>query len=187
MIVGSVAPKGIALPGFGNVRGTRPSNTIGIKRPRVVSRAPEELAAFAELPAHVIGAIDCWYVFGEQDKVTPNDWAPRAREALGERYSDVALGGGTDLYFTEVNREPPDPSMFDVLNLSMNPQVHAFDTRTLIQNAMTQSVVAANAPRLTRATPVSVSPISLRPRFNPNAMTLISTLPSSGTGRGQSS
>jgi len=134
-----------------------------------VSRAPEELAAFAELPADVIGAIDCWYVFSEQDKVTPDDWAPRAREALGERYSDVALGGGTDLYFTELNREPPDPAMFDVLNFSMNPQVHAFDTRTLIQNAMTQSVVAANAPRLTRATPVSVSPISLRPRFNPNA------------------
>ena len=134
-----------------------------------VSREPEELAAFAELPVDVIGAIDCWYVFSEQDKVTPDDWAPRAREALGERYSDVALGGGTDLYFTELNREPPDPSMFDVLNFSMNPQVHAFDTRTLIQNAMTQSVVAANAPRLTRATPVSVSPISLRPRFNPNA------------------
>ena len=134
-----------------------------------VSRAPEELVAFAELPVDVIGAIDCWYVFSEQDKVTPDDWASRAREALGERYSDVALGGGTDLYFTELNREPPDPSMFDVLNFSMNPQVHAFDTRTLIQNAMTQSVVAANAPRLTRATPVSVSPISLRPRFNPNA------------------
>ena len=134
-----------------------------------VSRAPEELAAFVELPVDVIGAIDCWYVFSEQDKVTPDDWASRAREALGERYSDVALGGGTDLYFTELNREPPDPSMFDVLNFSMNPQVHAFDTRTLIQNATTQSVVAANAPRLTRATPVSVSPISLRPRFNPNA------------------
>jgi hypothetical protein len=134
-----------------------------------VSGAPEELAAFAELPVDVIGAIDCWYVFSEQDKVTPDDWAPRAREALGERYSDVALGGGTDLYFTELNREPPDPSMFDVLNFSINPQVHAFDTRTLIQNTMTQSVVAANAPRLTRATPVSVSPISLRPRFNPNA------------------
>ena len=134
-----------------------------------VSRAPEELVAFAELPVDVIGAIDCWYVFSEQDKVTPDDWASRAREALGEPYSDVALGGGTDLYFTELNREPPDPSMFDVLNFSMNPQVHAFDTRTLIQNAMTQSAVAANAPRLTRATPVSVSPISLRPRFNPNA------------------
>ena len=134
-----------------------------------VSGEVEELAAFAELPADVIGAIDCWYVFSEHDKVTPDDWAPRAREALGERYSGVALGGGTDLYFAELNREPPDPSMFDVLNFSMNPQVHAFDTRTLIQNAMTQSVVAANAPRLTRATRVSVSPISLRPRFNPNA------------------
>ena len=76
----------------------------------------------------MIGAIDCWYVFSEHDKVTPDDWAPRAREALGERYSGVALGGGTDLYFAELNREPPDPSMFDVLNFSMNPQVHAFDT-----------------------------------------------------------
>jgi len=34
---------------------------------------------------------------------------------------------------------------------------------------MTQAAVAANAPRITKQTPLSVAPISLRPRFNPNA------------------
>ena len=130
---------------------------------------PEQLAAFATIGADTIALIDCWYVFSRRDKVTPDDWAARARAALTDAFVSVPLGGGTDLYFTELNREPPDPRAFDVLNFSINPQVHAFDDRTLIQNAMTQAVVAGNAPRITGSTPLSVAPISLRPRFNPNA------------------
>lgn len=130
---------------------------------------PEQLTAFADLATDSIELIDCWYVFSRRDKVTPDDWAARARAALAPAFTGVPVGGGTDLYFTELNREPPDPMAFDVLNFSINPQVHAFDDRTLIQNAMTQTVVAAHAPRITDSTPVSVAPISLRPRFNPNA------------------
>jgi D-apionolactonase len=51
----------------------------------------------------------------------------------------------------------------------MNPQVHCFDDRTLIQNAVTQQVVAMNAGELTQPAELSVAPITLRPRFNPNA------------------
>jgi len=130
---------------------------------------PEQLTAFVDLAADTVESIDCWYVFSRHDKVTPDDWAGRARTALTDAFATVPLGGGTDLYFTELNREPPDPRAFDVVNFSINPQVHAFDDRTLIQNAMTQAVVAANAPRITNSTPLSVAPISLRPRFNPNA------------------
>jgi hypothetical protein len=134
-----------------------------------VCESPDDLSAFNRLSDHTVSLIDCWYVFSSTDKVTPDDWAPRARAALGERFHDVTLGGGTDLYFTELNREPPDPMAFDALNFSLNPQVHAFDNRTLIQNAMTQAVVAGNAARITEPAEVSVGPISLRPRFNPNA------------------
>jgi len=130
---------------------------------------PEQLTAFVDLAADTVELIDCWYVFSRHDKVTPDDWAGRARAALTDAFTTVPLGGGTDLYFTELNREPPDPRAFDILNFSINPQVHAFDDRTLVQNAMTQAVVAANAPRITNSTPLSVAPISLRPRFNPNA------------------
>ena len=140
-------------------------------RLRVASHCddPEQLTAFADLTTDTIALIACWYVFSRHDKVTSGDWAGRARMALGDAFTGVPLGGGTDLYFTELNREPPDPRAFDVLNFSINPQVHAFDDRTLVQNAMAQAVVAANAARITDPAEVSVAPISLRPRFNPNA------------------
>jgi hypothetical protein len=81
----------------------------------------------------------------------------------------ACIGGGTNLYFTELNRQPPDTSDLDVVNFSMNPQVHSFDDRTVIQNAATGMVIAHNAPRLAGDALISVSPITLRPRFNPNA------------------
>lgn len=130
---------------------------------------PGELQVFASTPSEITSLIDCWYIFSTEHKVTPAEWGPLARTALGPGFDDVRLGGGTNLYFTELNREPPDSLAFDVLNFSMNPQVHAFDDRTLIQNAMTQQVVAANAAAMTEPAELSVAPITLRPRFNPNA------------------
>lgn len=152
------------------VTAARCAQTIGM-RLRVASTcsSPDQLTHFADTPGDVLSLIDCCYVFSSQHKVTPDAWAALARAALGPGFDDIPLGGGTDLYFTELNREPPDATAFDVLNFSLNPQVHAFDDRTLIQNTMTQAVVAHNAARLSRPAQLSVSPISLRPRFNPNA------------------
>lgn len=130
---------------------------------------PSQLRTFADTPTDITALIDCWYVFSANHKVTPTQWAPEARAALGPGFDHVRLGGGTNLYFTELNREPPDALAFDVLNFSINPQVHSFDDQTLIQNAMTQQVVAENALRLTEPAELSISPITLRPRFNPNA------------------
>ena len=130
---------------------------------------PSQLRAFAQTPADICSRIDCWYIFSSSHKVTPAEWASSARTALGPGFNDLRLGGGTNLYFTELNREPPDTLAFDVLNFSINPQVHAFDDRTLIQNASTQQVVAVNAALVTEPAELSVAPITLRPRFNPNA------------------
>ncbi|MDA2989029.1 MAG: hypothetical protein O2815_08140, partial [Actinomycetota bacterium] len=110
---------------------------------------PDQLSAFAQTSAAICSRIDCWYVFSTSHKVTPAEWASSARTALGPGFDDVRLGGGTNLYFTELNREPPDPLAFDVLNFSLNPQVHFFDDLTLIQNTVTQQVVALNAGELT--------------------------------------
>ena len=82
---------------------------------------------------------------------------------------DLPWGCGTDLYFTELNRQPPDTTGLEWTTFSVNPQVHSFDDRTVLQNTATLAVIAAEAPRLTGDTGIHVGPISLRPRFNPNA------------------
>ena len=99
-------------------------------------------------------------------KVTPKEFITSARKVLG---TDVSISGGTDLYFTEINRSNPVVPGIDQINFSLNPQVHSFDDRTIIQNLATQEVIALNAARIAGGLKVSIGPISLRPRFNPNA------------------
>lgn len=125
-----------------------------------------ELERLARVNQELEGVVARWFIFRSDEKVTSRTWTDQARTALGV---DACIGGGTNLYFTELNRQPPDTTDIDVVNFSMNPQVHSFDNRTLIQNAATAMVIAQNAPRLAGNARISVAPITLRPRFNPNA------------------
>ena len=105
-------------------------------------------------------------IFSKAHKVTPAEFVATAREFLGP---EKIISAGTDLYFTEINRGSAVVPGVDQVNFSLNPQVHSFDDRTLIQNLATQEVIALNAARIAGSKGVSVGPITLRPRFNPNA------------------
>jgi hypothetical protein len=110
--------------------------------------------------------VDTWLVFDAMAKVASPGLAAAARSAFGQ---EARLGGGTNLYFTELNREPPDTTQIEVVAFSMNPQVHSADHATLVQNLSAQGVVALNARRLAGQAAIHVGPVTLRPRFNPNA------------------
>ena len=105
-------------------------------------------------------------IFSKAHKVTPAEFVATAREFLGP---EKIISAGTDLYFTEINRGSAVVPGIDQINFSLNPQVHSFDDRTLIQNLATQEVIALNAARIAGSKRISVGPITLRPRFNPNA------------------
>lgn len=103
-----------------------------------------------------------WLVFDPATKVTDPGLVAAAATVLGHR-----VGGGTDLYFTELNRGRPAATPF--VSFSLTPQVHAADDRSVMQNAATQSAIARNARALFPDAWLEVSPVTLRPRFNPNA------------------
>jgi hypothetical protein len=105
-------------------------------------------------------------IFSKTHKVTPAEFVATARECLGP---EKIISAGTDLYFTEINRGSAVVPGIDQINFSLNPQVHSFDDRTLIQNLATQEVIALNAARIAGSNGISIGPITLRPRFNPNA------------------
>lgn len=134
--------------------------------PALFVTSPTDVDHFSELPEDDARLIDHWLVFDPDSKVTPSSLIAAARRALGP---DAVIGGGTNLYFTELNRGRPDASAADILSISLNPQVHASDDETIVQNLATQSVIAANARDICGSARISVSPITLRPRFNPNA------------------
>jgi hypothetical protein len=93
-----------------------------------------------------------------------------AREAVAPRLPQVPICGGTNLYFAEINRFRPDVSALDGVAFSINPQVHAFDERSLVENLEGEADTVATAQAFCEGRPIIVSPVTLKPRFNPDAM-----------------
>ncbi len=93
----------------------------------------------------------------------------RARVHLPLGLSGASLVGGTDAYFAELNRRRPPLDDCDAVSFSINPQVHAGDDLSLVETLPMQGVVVRAAQAFCAGRPVLVSPVTLRPRYNPNA------------------
>jgi D-apionolactonase len=132
----------------------------------IKAESPQQLKAILEPIIEFKDQIRSFYIFSASDKTTPIGFIQVAEDLLGENSKIV---GGTDLYFTELNRNQSAVNLVDQVNFSINPQVHSFDDRTLIQNTATQKAIATNAHRIAKGKNVSIGPITLRPRYNPNA------------------
>jgi hypothetical protein len=100
-------------------------------------------------------------------ETTPAALVQLVRGALGR--GDVSVGGGTDMYFCELNRTRPQSEAFDVVAWSVNPQVHAFDARSMVETLAAQAETVRSARSFAADRALAVSPVTLRPRFNANA------------------
>jgi hypothetical protein len=87
-----------------------------------------------------------------------------ARKLCTERGLEVAVFGGTDLWFAEVNRDRPDMRAMDGLVYSITPQVHTFDETSIAQSLEAQPETVKTATTFAAGLPVIVSPVTLRPR-----------------------
>lgn len=129
------------------------------------SREEEQLAAVAKAIAGKGWKVARWLVFHEGTQATDGKWIELARKHL----KGAPVGGGTDQYFTELNRNrPATPDYADLAAYSFNPQVHAFDDESLMENLLPQSDTVRTARDFWQK-PLAVTPITLRPRYNPQA------------------
>jgi hypothetical protein len=78
----------------------------------------------------------------------------------------VQIGAGTDANFAELNRNRFDYTPLDFVSYSANPQVHATDELTLLENLAAQADTIQSARKLSFGKPVHISPLTLKPRFN---------------------
>jgi len=129
----------------------------------VLAGDPErELAALAaELPdmaSPVVRVI----VLHESEEVTRPIWLAAARGQLCPLLADIPFVGGTSANFNELNRNRECVSDADGIAYSLNPQVHAFDDLSLMENIAGQPE-ALSTLRTFCSLPVAVSPIALRP------------------------
>ena len=85
---------------------------------------------------------------------------------LRDRFKNARIGTGTNANFAELNRNQPNPEGLDFITWSISPQVHAFDPLSLVENLEGQRDTALSGRRMAGEIPVTVSPVTLRPKFN---------------------
>jgi D-apionolactonase len=108
-------------------------------------------------------------VFADGELVTDETVLTAAREALSQAGVETLVGGGSRAFFTELNRATLPLDAMDVVSYTLNPQVHAFDNASLTETLAAQPETVRSARAIVGERPLVVGPITLRPRFNPNA------------------
>ncbi len=147
---------------------------LGLEMALILSDAAEE-----ELKALVgaLGAaarssrprIDRWLIFHEREKSTTARWIALARQYLTDCAPSAQFVSGTNHFFAELNRGRPPIELLDGVTYSINPQVHAFDNASLVENLEAQASTVESARQFSGGLPIIVSPVTLRMRLNPNA------------------
>jgi hypothetical protein len=107
-------------------------------------------------------------VFRHGEKVTAAATMLEVLPALRMTAPAVDIVTGTNFYFVEINKALPELRDIDGICYSVNPQVHTFDDQGILENLEGQVYPVQSAQRLGRGMPVYVTPITLRPRLNPD-------------------
>lgn len=104
-------------------------------------------------------------VFDSRTLMTTDVLLNQVVAPLRTAWPNALIGGGTDGFFADVNRNPFDYSQVDFLVYSITPQVHAFDDLTLLENIAGQGPTVRTTRHLTGGKPVHISPVTLLPRY----------------------
>jgi hypothetical protein len=135
----------------------------------VADAAASELAALKALLADVKPAVATWLVFHATEATVSEKWVRLARETLTSYAPKATFGGGSNQYFTEINRSHPPVKVLDLVSYSINPQVHSFDIPALVENLEAQAMTIESARPIIDNRLLAISPVTLRPRFSASA------------------
>jgi hypothetical protein len=130
-----------------------------------VARLADQLRAARPSLARVLA-------FSEAEESSSPATVAAVGSALAQAgYAGVPLISGTNVYFNELNRHRLPPGQAGGLAWSVNPQIHAFDDLSLMENLQAQPATIATARSFAPGIALFVTPITLRPRFNAVAVT----------------
>ncbi len=151
---------------------TAEAKTLGLQLEIAIhlsAQAEAELAALVMLLNEIRPPVARWLIFRQGEKTTTAPWIALARTQLASYDPTVPMGAGTNVYFTELNSRRPPIDVLDLVAYSINPQVHAFDNASLVETLAAQATTATSARQFCGKLGLVISPITLQPRFNPNA------------------
>ncbi|PJF43268.1 MAG: hypothetical protein CUN50_00795 [Candidatus Thermofonsia Clade 1 bacterium] len=111
-----------------------------------------------------------WLIFSAQELVTPPPLLSLARRLLLPEAPSASFAAGSHAQFAELNMSRYAYPDADGLVYALNPQVHAEDHLSLMENLAAQADTALTARQFGPDKQLHLSPITLKPRFNPNAV-----------------
>jgi hypothetical protein len=109
-----------------------------------------------------------WLVYEDVKHVTSPDAVARVRRALAD-VSRADVGGGTVGNFAEANRDRAAAAAMGVLSFPINPQAHATDDLSLIENLEGQAPTVLTARQFAPGARIAVGPVTLHRRPDPFA------------------
>lgn len=132
--------------------------------------ATEQLAALLKEKNPLLAQPTDFLLFRHTTYATPTSLLGQVVPALREAFPNAQIGAGTQTNYTELGRNLFDAALVDFVTYGFQPQEHAFDNRSLVENieSQTHSVFSAQANYPGKG--VWVSPVTLKKRFNPYAL-----------------
>ncbi|MEL6192391.1 MAG: hypothetical protein AAFR66_10085 [Bacteroidota bacterium] len=128
-----------------------------------------ELQELAKVLKKVSPQVVILHVFNTTPFTTTDQTLEKTLPSLRKLFPDAKIGAGTNAYFTHLNRERFSVKEIDHLVFSVNPQVHAVDHATMVENLNTIQHSIASTREFAAGEDVHVGPISLKMRWNPDA------------------
>ncbi|MBX3278848.1 MAG: hypothetical protein KF868_12665 [Acidobacteria bacterium] len=130
-------------------------------------KAEAELQSLVNLLDQRRPRVARWLIFDTNAKAS-TEWSLRlARQSLSPY--GAPIGGGANADFYQLNQFRPPTALMDFVAFSMNPQTHAFDDESLLETLTAIPYPIRSAKRYFNGLPVVISPLTLKPRFNPVA------------------
>jgi hypothetical protein len=111
--------------------------------------------------------VSSWLIFHLEEYSTSEKWISLARSYLLKYDSQAKIGAGSNHYFVDLNRSHPPAELLDFVCYPVNPQVHAVDNTSIIETLPILTQMAENIHRFMGCVPISVSPVTLKPRSSP--------------------
>ncbi|MDX1935100.1 MAG: hypothetical protein SFU56_21085, partial [Capsulimonadales bacterium] len=142
---------------------------VAIYLPADADRQAKELKAMGWEIRQSEAEIGRWQIYPEQEVYTGQNWPTIPKETLRAIAPDAPILTGSDTDFLFFNRfEGTLPEVNGVV-FQINPQVHAFDNASLMETPLAYEAVVETARFRARNLPVHISPLTLKPRYNPYA------------------
>ena len=132
----------------------------------VTDHATAELTALRAAVDRIQPVVKSWLVFHEREEVSSRALVISAQNCLSSYDARAEIGGGTNAYFTQINRNPLPLDVLGMVSYSINPQVHAFDEASLVETLETQAATVECARKLVGKAHLQISPVTLLPRLS---------------------